>query len=78
MALGVRARIVHRQPFGGGGVIEGLVGGDQRYRGEAGGVVLLADFKGGGELHGVVGAKACAFASRMASLTRAGEMSMRV
>ncbi|MGO9921709.1 MAG: hypothetical protein ACLQIB_44320 [Isosphaeraceae bacterium] len=37
------ARIVYSQPFGRGGVVEGLVGGDQRHRGETGVLVLLAD-----------------------------------
>ena len=36
---GVAVRVIDRQPFGGGGVVEGLVGGDQRHRGETGGLV---------------------------------------
>ena len=76
--LRMRARIVHGQPFGHGGVVEGLVGGDQRHWAETGVLALLADFEGGGQLHGVIGAEAVALARRMASSNRAGERSMRV
>ena len=75
--LWMRTRIVHGQPFGRGGIIEGLVGGDQRHRSETSILLLLVDFEGGGELHGVIGASACVFASRMASLNRAGVISIR-
>ena len=53
MAIG----IVHGQPFGRGGGVEGLVGGDERDRGETGILLLAVDFEGGGELDGVVGAQ---------------------
>ena len=54
--LWMRTRIVHCQLFGRGGIIEGLVGGDQRHRSETSILLLLVDFEGGGELHGVIGA----------------------
>ena len=54
----MRARVVHGQPFGQGGVVEGLIGRNQRHRGETSVLALPADFEGGGELDGVVGAQA--------------------
>ena len=48
-------RIIDREAFDGGGVIEGLVGGDERDRGETGIPLLAVDLEGGGELDGVVG-----------------------
>lgn len=50
-------RIIDRHPFHRGGVVEGLVGGNQRHRAESVLPALLADFQGGGQLHGVVGAE---------------------
>src|SRR5262245_59069629 len=49
--------VIDRQAFGGGGVVEGLVGGDECDRGETGILLLAVDFEGGGELGGVVGAQ---------------------
>ena len=53
MAIGV----IDRQPFGDGGGVEGLVGGDQRDRAESVRLVAAVDFERHGELHGVVGAQ---------------------
>ena len=55
---GMGVRIVHGQSFGGGGVVEGLVGRDQRDGAEAVRLVAAVDFERHGELHGVVGATA--------------------
>ena len=50
------AGIVYGQPFGRGGVVEGLVGRDQSDRAEAVRLVAAVDFERHGELHGIVGA----------------------
>ena len=50
--------VIDGQPFGGGGVVEGLVGGDQRHRGKPESSCSWRSLEGGGELHGVVGAQA--------------------
>ncbi len=54
--LWVRARIVHGQTFGLGVVVESLVGGNHRHRGETGVLLLLVDVESGGELRCVRGA----------------------
>jgi len=54
--LRMRTRIVHGQPFGQGGVIEGLV---SRHQGDGAGASCLmeaVDFQSHGELYGIVGA----------------------
>ena len=52
------AGIFYGEPFGRGGVVEGLVGRDQRDGAEAVRLVAAVDFERHGELHGVVGAQA--------------------
>ena len=54
---GMAVRVFDRQPFGGGGGVEGAVGGDEHERAEAVGGPIPVDVEGGGELHGVVGAE---------------------
>src|SRR4051812_3041502 len=51
----MEVRVIDCQPFSRGGVVEGLVGIDERDRGETGILLLAVDFEGGGELDGVVG-----------------------
>ena len=51
------AGIFYGEPFGCGGVVEGLVGRDQRDGAEAVRLVAAVDFERHGELHGVVGAQ---------------------
>ncbi len=74
--LWMRIRIVHGQPLGRGGVVECLVGRDQRHRAETFRLVAVIDFERHGELHGVVGAGACVLPSHMASFNRSGVTSM--
>ncbi len=50
-------RVVYGQPFGGGVVVGGVVGRDQRHQGETGVLLFPVDFEGGRELHGVIGAE---------------------
>ena len=50
------AGIVYGQPFGCAGVVEDLVGRDQRDGAEAVRLVAAVDFERHGELHRVVGA----------------------
>ena len=52
-------RVINRQPFGGGVVVEVPVGRDQRQRAVFGRQALPLDFASGGELDGVV-AQVCA------------------
>ena len=57
MRSGMTVRVIDRQAFGGGGVVEGLIGRDQ---GDGAGAFLpmvAADFERHGELHCVVGAQ---------------------
>jgi len=54
----MRTRIIDGQPFRRGGGVEGLIGGDQRHWTPPDLLVLLADFKDGSQLHGIIGPKA--------------------
>ena len=53
----MRTRIIHTQPLGRGGVVEGLIGRDQGYWGEPCILAPLAKFQGGGQLHCIIGAE---------------------
>src|SRR5690242_18935740 len=48
-------RVIDRQPFGEGGVVEGLVGGDERDRSQVCRLLEMVDMKGNRQLHGVIG-----------------------
>ncbi len=52
--LRMRTRVVHCEPFGQGGVVEGLVGGNEGDAAHSGGEPSAVQFQGGGQLHGVI------------------------
>jgi hypothetical protein len=72
----MRLRIVHGQTFGCCGVVEGLVGRDQRDRAKAIGLVAAIDLERGGKPHGVVGTQGVFAAQPLASSTSSGVSSM--
>jgi hypothetical protein len=48
-------RVIDRQPFGGSGVVEGPVGGDEGHRSQASLSLETVNVEGNRQLHGVVG-----------------------
>ena len=55
--LRMRIGIVHGQPFGRGGAVESLIGGNQRDGAGDSRLMEAVDFKSHGKLHSIVGAK---------------------
>ena len=70
--------IIHGQPFGRAAALRARSAETNANSPRRSADQSLVDVERGGQLHGVVGAKPCVFASRMASFTRAGVISMTV